>query len=76
MKNRDLAAMFARGSTSGQGSNMFIEGNTIYSYGKHFPVARRTPTGYLLQKRGYSKTTAVHKGYVRRAIGSYQEMDL
>ncbi len=70
--NRDLARLFAQGARRGKAHNMFIEGDVIYSYGHHFPIAMRLPNvrgGYLFTKDRYSHTTAVHKGHVRRAIG-------
>ena len=52
--------------------NLFFEGDTIYSYGRHFPIARWVKSGkreaVLFTERGYSNTTAKHKGMVRSAI--------
>ena len=71
MKNSDLAERYAQGATSGQGANMFIEGNIIYSHGHHFPIAIRTGSNTaLFNTSGYSQTTAVHKGRVKRALQS------
>lgn len=69
VSNSELARRFAAGETKGKGSHMFIEGDTIYSYGYHFPVARRTPQGMLFNSKGYSSTTARHKRLVGNAIG-------
>lgn len=69
MDNRTLAQKFSEGATSGKGSHMFIEGDTIYSYGHHFPIAKRLPDGKVLfNTEGYSSTTAKQKSYVRRAL--------
>lgn len=68
MNNRDLARQFAAGATRGTGSHMFIEGDAIYSYGHHFPIARRQPFGYTFNPAGYSNTTAKHKSFVRGAL--------
>jgi len=69
--NRDLARMFAQGATKGEGSHFFIDGNAIYSYGHHFPIAvikdRGSKVAYF-NKEGYSKTTSIHKGFVKRAL--------
>lgn len=73
---------FARGGTSGGTQNLYIEGDTIYSYGRHFPIARRlspeeqSKTGlkYVFNKYGYSNTTAKHKSHVRCAIRDYIEL--
>jgi len=71
VRNWDIAEMFAKGATKGGTKHMFIEGKTIYSYGHHFPIATRTGKGtYLFTTRGYSSTTAHHKGLVRRALSS------
>jgi len=47
----------------------FFEGDTIYSYGNHFPIARhvKTKRGHviLLTLNAYSKTTARHVALVR-----------
>lgn len=68
MSNLDIAYKFAQGATKGKGSNVFIEGDTIYSYGYHFPMATRTAAGFLVTYRKYSSSTARHLSYVRRAI--------
>lgn len=56
-----------------QQGNFYFEGDTIYSYGSHFPIARHV-TGkgkrqaILFTTRGYSSTTSGHKAAVRGAI--------
>jgi hypothetical protein len=57
---------------NGNGS-LWFEGPTIYSYGKHFPIARhvknkRGESAVLLTTGCYSKTTSQHIGSVRQAI--------
>jgi hypothetical protein len=44
--------------------NFFFTGDTIYSYGHHFPIARHVGGVVLFTTRGYSVTTAGHKGHV------------
>jgi len=69
MTNHELAKRFAKGATSGVGSNMFIDGDTIYSYGRHFPIAKRlSPTEYLYNPLFYSMTTRRHQGRVITAL--------
>jgi hypothetical protein len=72
MKNREVAEEFVNGSSKAEGSNMFIEGNKLFSYGYHFPIAVRLISGegfkYIWNKSSYSRTTSTHKGYVRRLI--------
>ncbi|MBZ5721189.1 MAG: hypothetical protein LAO03_12490 [Acidobacteriia bacterium] len=58
--------------------NLYFTGDTIFSYGEHFPIARhvtggtkRKPlAGVLFTSRSYSSTTAKHKGKVRQSIPS------
>ncbi len=53
-------------------SNFYFDGDTIYSYGSHFPIARLVSRGkrraVLFTTRTYSNTTAKHLSFVRRAI--------
>jgi hypothetical protein len=42
--------------------NMFFEGDTVYSYGRHFPIAKHVGRGTVLfTEDAYSNTTAKHK---------------
>jgi len=73
MNNKQVAETFVNervwGKAKVEGSNLFIEGRTIYSYGYHFPIAIRLEDNtFLLNEDGYSQTTAKHKGIVRREI--------
>ncbi len=61
-----------------KGFNMFYEGNTIYSYGYHFPIARMmtAPNGervVLFTQSNYSVSTSKHKTIVQRALGYDRE---
>lgn len=71
VSNSDLAHKFANGATHGTGSHMFIEDNTIYSYGHHFPIAvvpdRDRKIAYF-NKEKYSMSTSHHQSYVRSAL--------
>lgn len=55
-----------------RGSNLFFDGPTIYSYGRHFPIAtvydNKRGKLVLFTSADYSMTTAKHKVYVLRAI--------
>lgn len=75
MSNRQVAENFANGKNTGHSMNMFIDGNTVFSYGYHFPIARITDTKdengktiALFTNRGYSNTTAKHKNLVSVAL--------
>lgn len=76
MNNTQVAQAFADGADQGKGSNMFIESSKIFSYGYHFPIARRLPETYngtpvaLFTTRDYSVTTSKHKSYVHQALGA------
>ena len=57
----------------GRASRVFFESGVIYSYGRHFPVARFAPEFgdiVLFTNRGYSSSTGKHKGVIRAAIPS------
>jgi len=48
-------------ATRGKASNMFVDGNTLYSYGYHFPLLVRLDWGYLQNADRYSATTSQHQ---------------
>jgi hypothetical protein len=56
------------------GFNIYYDGPTIFSYGRHFPIARICDDGetdrptILFTSKGYSRSTAKHKSYISRAI--------
>lgn len=63
---------------SNGGGSLYFSGNTIYSYGSHFPIAKHATndkgeTAVLFTNRTYSNTTAKHLYEVRRAI-SHKEV--
>lgn len=69
MNNRQLAQEFSNGATTGKGSNMFIDGNTIYSYGYHYPIARHLQGGItLINASKYSSTTLRQLSHVKNAL--------
>ena len=78
MTNAQVAHLWAQQQRDeGRGSNLFFGGPTIFSYGRHFPIARflRKPRGHvagivLFTTRSYSVTTAKHKSLTRDAIHS------
>jgi len=56
MTNKQIIAKFVQGATKGQnsGRSLFIEGDTLYSYGYHFKAARHgsgcnRPSGFLFR---------------------------
>ncbi len=55
--------------------NFYFEGDTIYSYGGHFPIAKHVENkngqkAVLFTFRGYSNTTAKQIGITRRAVSN------
>ena len=67
----DLAKSFVNNhAMKGKGSRMFIDGDTIYSYGYHFPIALRRNGVMYVNEDSYSSSTSKHTSYVRSAIGS------
>ena len=53
---------------NGKGSSIFWEGDTIYSYGYHFPMAIHVDGVVLLTTQSCSVSTAKHLSLVRQAI--------
>lgn len=82
VSNTTLAENYGKGETSGQGSNMFIEGDTIYSYGRHYKIAVKlnptqefaTNVKHVFNPDRYSSTTNKHQAYVKRNLQSYIEL--
>lgn len=71
MTNEQVANMFTGLFHSGRSNSMFIDGDTIYSYGYHFPIATRVNSKlYLFNCNHYSNTTAKHKNEVLSAIAT------
>ncbi|MES2727571.1 MAG: hypothetical protein V4643_10755 [Bacteroidota bacterium] len=62
------------------GGNFYFSGNTIYSYGSHFPIARHVTNdkgekALLFTERTYSNTTAKHLSIVRQAVRHLNVID-
>lgn len=54
----------------GRAGNVFFHGDKIYSYGRHFVIARHLPEGVVVfSERGYSPSTGQHQSIVRQATG-------
>ena len=50
------------------GRSFYFEGDTIYSYGAHFPIAKIVNGAVLFTTRSYSNTTAKHISIVRNSV--------
>lgn len=57
----------AQKQNAGESNNMFFEGNVIYSYGRHFPIANIVRGSVLFTTKDYSVSTSKHKFHTRRA---------
>ena len=68
LSNGEVARRFANGYTSGSSQHVFIDGDRIYSYGRHFCIARRVNGVVLLTTRPYSVSTARHVRHVWTAM--------
>lgn len=72
--HEEVAFLWARQEQErAEGSNMFFEGDTIYSYGRHFPIARIVDglNCVLFTTHDYSVSTSTHKRVVQcNLVGS------
>lgn len=76
MNNAQVAHKWAAQTTNaGKGSSFYYEGRTIYSYGRHFPIATFTDAVdangervVLFTSQGYSNSTAKHINHARSAL--------
>lgn len=68
--NQQVAHYFANDvQPEGSCSNFFFENNKLYSYGRHFCIARRLPSGVVVfTTRTYSSSTSKHLAYARSAL--------
>lgn len=75
VKNIDVIQEFNLNSIdeSIKANNLFIEDNVLYSYGYHYPLCIKIKDNngyfyYLINKSGYSQTTAKHTGDLIREL--------
>lgn len=71
--NQDLCHAWARQhGTSGKSSSMFYDGDMLFSYGRHFMIAKLAWSGServaLFTRRSYSMTTSIHIGRAHSAL--------
>ncbi len=55
-----------KGAVTGRGSRIFIDGDVLYSFGHHFPLLVRTPSGFVMNADKYSSTTSKHQSLCMR----------
>ncbi len=61
-----------KGFTRGGSENVFAEGDTLFSYGRHFPMLVRHKDGLILNADKYSVTTSAHQS----ACAQYARLQL
>jgi hypothetical protein len=68
MNNKEIAHLWANQSRKqASGSHFYFQGDTIYSYGSHFPIARHYKGVVLFTNDSYSNSTARHMSITRGA---------
>lgn len=71
----EVARAWARGDKL-KGSRMFTDGNTVWSYGTHFPIATKLDNGQVLFNDDQcSSSTSGHQSYVKRVIDGYDVIE-
>jgi len=64
-------------SSDGKSSNLYFEGNEIYSYGSHYLLAKFIEVDGLecvwINDKGYSSSTSKHISLVRMASSHYRQ---
>lgn len=68
MNIKQVMEAFVNGARKGKAASVFIEGDAIYSYGYHFPLAVRTANGFLVNKDKYSVTTSKQQTFLKQAL--------
>ena len=56
--------------------NIHVKGDTIYSYGSHFPAARHIDGIVLITNQWFSVTTSVHTALVRYAVNHIRSFEV
>jgi len=71
----EVCHIFAqRSQTEGRAGNIFFEGDTIYSYGRHYNLATfLNSEAILINDKGYSSSTGKHIGIIRSATSQYKQ---
>lgn len=74
--NNTLTNVFNQQSQHyGKANSMFFEGNTLYSYGYHYPLALFIePNTILINDKGFSVTTAKHIGIAKAETNNRKQI--
>ena len=72
MNNQTVAHHFANSvGRSASGSNFFFDADKLWSYGRHFCVARRlSPNVFVMTLAKYGQATSKHLAYARNAFNN------
>jgi hypothetical protein len=73
MTNEQIIKKFLSGYTDCVNStgSLFIIEDTLYSYGKHYPLAKRKENGIWVNSEKYSKTTLRQKSMVCKLVAKF-----
>ena len=73
--NEKLTELFNKQSQHfGKANNLFFEGNILYSYGHHDPLAIVNDTYILINDTGYSVTTSKHIAIARNVTSNRKQI--
>ena len=69
-KNTDVIKEFCNfgDNKTIKSKSLFFEGDTLFSYGHHYPLCIRLKDGFIINSDGYSRTTSTHKGHLIREL--------
>lgn len=67
MRSEDFIGQCVRGEQqrSKTVASIYWDGETVYSYGKHYPLLINISGNWILNDRGYSSTTGKHISWAR-----------
>lgn len=57
-------------------SNVFFEGDSLYSYGYHFPMVIKHEGLYFVNADSYSPSTGKHQSYVQRMVPKRSKVEI
>ena len=67
MRSEDFIGRCVRGEQIKERcvASIYFDGETIYSYGRHYPLLIKIGSSWILNDRGYSSTTGKHINWAR-----------
>ncbi len=72
-KNTDVIKEFCNfgDDTTIKAKHLYFEGDTLFSYRKHYPLCIRLKDGWIINLDGYSHTTSTHREHLIRELTGY-----